>query len=152
MLNALVRHKNLADNDHHQPRINEIVSYHVPRPAVEHFTTNSTYFVSAAYSSNFCLNYYKDHFKALSICNGAISLYQKTNTEAYAGNYCDELCSVVLTSKWSTTFDRHVQVMFEFMPLFLTQNKPARPPSSVEVIGYIKLLCQSRLMRSMSAF
>ena len=84
---------------------------------VDRSIPKASYFISAAYRANFYFTHLKHDEVCLRICKETEKRFSDLNEKINLGDYCDQLCSVVLTTKWSAVFDQCIQTVFGFILL-----------------------------------
>lgn len=86
--------------------------------AVDRFSPKVSYFISAAYRVNFYFTYLENYRRCLELCKEVQDHCNALSQKAYVGEYFQTLCSLVLTSRWSAIFDRHIQMVTGFVLLY----------------------------------
>lgn len=85
--------------------------------AVDRFSPKVSYFISAAYRVNFYFTYLENYRRCLELCKEVQAHCNALSLKAYFGEYSQSLCSLVITSRWSAVFDRHIQMVTGFVLL-----------------------------------
>jgi len=90
---------------------------HLYLKGVDKSIPKASYFMSAAYRSNFYFTHLEQYRECLRICEEAEKRFSALKKNIGATEYYDHVSSVVLTVKWSVIFDQCIQTVFGFVLL-----------------------------------